>query len=330
MSEASITTETGVEVLIEAELVRRLEPMIKEAVVREEEARFRQFKMIVAFIGLIGLGTFGTLANLLIEKAVDSRIEKSTGNISQALDFLKFSTAARMIELDDSFSQDEVDSALAYLRETAHNRDVRFSKKFRTALVPLVTSLAAADKAAPINEIFVTYEREILTSQTLVEALLHHYGQEIVGAPVNQLPKPAIARFEKLERVASSSRVPELALVYRALYETRSGEAEGAIRVVDAIERSVSLNDIDRERFFNEILIRTRTANWMRRTTPQGQAIENATRAFFARFTDAIVKTYGLDERLGEVLITVSEEGIDEESAAMLANMVAGAARRGD
>lgn len=206
---------------IDTEIEKNIVPRIYEIVQKEEEKRFRQFKWFAAFLGLIGLGTFGTLANYLIEKAVETQVEIHTGNISEAIEFSKFFTITLKLDLGKRFSTEDVDAIMTYLRKVATINRVRHSKQFLAALSQVADSFVSAGQSASIDEIFSIYEREVLSSPILVEALLHHYGQEIVGREQAPNQDFGYSVFEKLERVSSSSKVSGLALAYRTLYESK-------------------------------------------------------------------------------------------------------------
>lgn len=105
---------------VERYIRERLEIEVNEAVpsivIKEEDRRFSQLKWLVALVGVVGLGTFGTLSNYLIEKAVDSKLEAKTGNITDALDFLRFNSLSQKLESGTSFSRQERAAIMTYLR----------------------------------------------------------------------------------------------------------------------------------------------------------------------------------------------------------------------
>lgn len=293
---------------------------VPAVVATEEERRFSQFKWIVALIGLVGLGTFGTLSNYLIEKAVDGRLEARTGNISDALDFIRFNSIALKLDLGASFSVEDRTSILNYLRRSAKNDRVRYSAEFNAALVQVMKSFTEAGQSSSINEILQLYEREILTSDTLVEILVHHYGQEIVGRHSTPKDDQSMKTFEKLEAIAEGAKVGELALAYRILYVHKASPKSVQPAVLQALDRAQTLATDDLARFFREILQRTIAVNWQRVADPQGLSFQSITRSFFERYASSISTRTGVAEAS---LRRISEVGSKTEDARQLASQLA-------
>lgn len=255
----------------------RMGAMIHEEVGREEERRYRQLRWLVAFVGVVGLGTFGTLSNYLIEKAVESKLEARTGNISESLDFARFYTLTLKLELGTEFSPDDRDAIMSYLRKAAGKGDIRQSPEFRAGLFQVTRAFAAANQAPSLDEIFSLFQREVLASPPLVESLLHHYGQDIVGRTTAPTDDASLKTFESLERVSAASKVPELALYYRLLLDfKRLPEASGQVREI--IGRVIDLNETDLARFVFELLTHSRAENWQNPPAPDGREIERMTR----------------------------------------------------
>ena len=83
MSENDDTPVDGnLEELVETAVNRHLGPLVVKEIAQRADTRFKQLKWFIALIGILGLGTLGILANYLIEKAVESRLEPATGNTS--------------------------------------------------------------------------------------------------------------------------------------------------------------------------------------------------------------------------------------------------------
>lgn len=303
---------------------------VQTAVSEEEERRFRQIKWLIALVGLVGLGTFGTLSNYLIEKAVDSRLEARTGNISDTMDLIRFDSVALKLELGDSFSPEDRTAVMTYLRKAAQNERVRHTPEFNSALVQVTKAFGAAGQSASIDEIFQLYEREILSSDSLVEILLNHYGQEISSRPIAPADDFALHAFERLEAVAGGARVPELALVYRTLYLHRQQPDKVQPGVVVLITRAKDLKDSDLRRFFHQILLRTRSDNWLRENNseeagPEGAAFEKLTRSFVKTYSGTISKMTGIEQ---ENIMAYADNGLDAYAAKKTAIRLAAAAKQ--
>lgn len=308
----STITEDKIRRIVES----RMHPMIRDEIAHEESQRFRQIKWIIAFVGIVGLGTFGTLANYLIEEAVDSKLENRAGNINEALNFIKFQTLANKLELNASFSDKDRDAIMNYLRDVESNDDQRHSAEFLAGLHQVTSSFASASQSAQLDEIYAIYSSEILSEPILVESLLHHYGQELVGRAHVPQEDSALATFEALERVAASSRVPELALYYRILYEHQhSGEDRNEL-VAKKILRLKHLEDADIVRFYRELFQRTRVNNWQRSTTASGKQIEGLVRSFISVYKQEFVSEFNFDP---DLLDWISNHGVGEDEITPLA-----------
>jgi hypothetical protein len=299
---------------------RSVDEQLHTAVVKEvtaqEDVRFKQIRWFIAIVGLIGLGTFGTVAAYVIEKVVDTRLERRTNNITQTVALSRFYMMAVKLDIGQSFSQDDVDAIMNYLRKVEKNSELRHSPEFLTPLLQVAKSFVSAGQTASIDELFHLYEREILAAPQLVQALLYHYGQEIVGREI--IPKRDLGcmTFEKLERVATSSRVPGLALAYRTLYESGMRGSKDQEIVAKLIQCSTRLDKRDRARYLLEMLRRSKEANWVCSPTPESTRIESVVRSLFATHSDAFTTVYGLDATICK---TISAHGVEEQEAEQLA-----------
>lgn len=314
-----------IKVFVESYLDRELEGLVHEKVKVEEEQRFRQLKWIVIFLGVVGLGSMSTLANYFIEKAVDERITRAAGNISDSIEFSKFFTVTLKLELGTQFSQEDVDLIMNYLRKVEKKPEIRLSKEFRAALYQVTKSFTSAGQSSSLDEIFKMYEREIISSPTLVSPLLHHYGQEIVGGEQVTEEDSGYHIFVKLERVAADSRVPELALAYRTLFESKKPFAKNSKIVESYLKRSLSLEDLDRSIFFNTILRRANADNWVSRPTPQAVKIQDVVREFLRTYKSALNVYYDLDQvpNWSEIV----SGGLDDDTSEIVSKLIADAKR---
>jgi hypothetical protein len=319
MNATGFVTHDDVEKMIETEISIRLEPLVHSKIEQEEEVRFRQLKWVIVFIGLIGLGTFGTLANYLIEKAVDERIERSTENISQTLDFMKFYTASVKVELGSSYTKKEADLIMNYLRRSRDNSDIRYSEEFLAALYQVANSFVSAGQSATIDEIFTMYEREVLASPELVSAFTHHYGQELVASSNMHDDHAGYKAFRMLERVGPGHNIPEISLAYRTLYESTKPNADDTVGAL--IERATELTERDQTIYLNEIMKRSRSENWMRSVTPEGRAVERVIRTFFVKHGAKLASSFGVDEKV----VDAAASGVDSDTASSLARLIASA-----
>lgn len=290
------------------------------SVAREEERRFRQLKWLIALVGLGGLGTFGTLSNYLIEKAVDGRLEARTGNISDSLEFIRFNSIALKLDLGTSFSKEDRNAVMTYLRRTATNDRVRHTSEFNAALVQVMRSFAQAGLSSSIDEVFQLYERDLLTSDTLVEILLHHYGEEVVARQSTPKEDFAMRVFERLESLAAGAKVPELAHAYRTLHLHRQNPGAPGTSVLEALSRAAMFDEDDLSRFYREILVKTSAENWQRRPDSTGIVFQELTRSFIAVYASEIARRTSIDKT---VLTRVAKEGVSGNSVIELAQRLA-------
>lgn len=298
---------------------------VPEAVAHEEERRFRQLKWMIALVGLVGLGTFGTLSNYLIEKAVEMRLESRTGNISDSLEFVRFSSLALKIDMGNSFSKEDRSAIMNYLRRTATNERVRHTEEFNAALIQVMNSFTQAGLSSNIDEICQLYERELLTTDTLIEILLHHYGQEIVHRPATPKDDFALKMFERLESLAQGAKVPELAQAYRTLFLHKQNPGGPHASVLAAIERA-EMNDLgDLTRYFREMLVRTNADNWQRRSNVSGVAFQQVARSFFSTYSSALATRTGVEVHL---LKQAAADGVKGDEIEFLAISLASGAKR--
>jgi len=310
-AEQPIALEPEVEVFIRERIKREVPPTVLEAVRQEEEKRFRQLRWFVALVGLVGFGTFGTLSNYLIEKAVDSKIEARTGQISDSLDFVRFTRTSLKLELGRSFTVEDKNAVMGYLRRAAKNERVRHTTEFLAALTQVTQAFVSAGQSASIDEIFLLFEQETLGSQALVESLLHHYGQIIVARVVDPEDDPTMAKFEKLERIAEGAKIPEVPLAYRVLFICRRQPHATQPSVVDLLDQTTMLAKPDRSNFFFQILQRTKTENWSA-PSREGKVFERVTREFLNTYAEPISRRFDIEQ---SVLVLASQDGVEESEA---------------
>ena len=312
-----------IERIVEQEVNRKLDSMVHSAVAKEEDVRFRQLKWILVALGVVGFGSFGTLASYIIEKAVDARIESATGGISTRLEILGIQVAASDLEDDDGITIEGLDSIMNYLRESEDKDGVRKSKEFLALLQQSVQMITAADKTAAADEVFGMYETEILSSPSMVELMLHHYGQQFASME-SEDAEFTRATFSKLSRVADDSGVPEVALVYKTLRASDSSETDDRNRVIRFIEESKHLNDTDRHLYFKHLLSFTRAENWMRTPTIQGRTLERVSRQFFGTHGQRIISTYGFADE-DRAFSRAASVGLDDDEAKEVGLLVSSA-----
>ena len=310
--------------LIASEVASRLQPLVHEEVGREEERRYRQIKWFIAFVGIVGLGTFGTLANYLIEKAVESRLEAKAGNISESMEFMRFYTITLKLDLGTSYSSEEKDAVMTYLRSAAKLDRIRHSKEFLAGLTRVAEAFAASSQASALDEIFAMYEREVLASPTLVESFLHHYGQDIVARAAAPKSDQSFSTFEKLERAAVSNS-EELALYYRTLYTYRKYDKKPHVELDALLSRAMDLKKEDLQRYLGEIFQRSSVENWQRSPTPEGRLIEHLIRSLLRDYAPMLNKRLKTPP---ELLERIAGNGLEEDKVKPLAAIVASGAKK--
>lgn len=299
---------------IRASVEAQLPGLVHQAVSQEEERRFRQIKWIVVFLGLIGLGTFGTLATFIVEKAVDAK----AGSIKEALELTRINGLALKLRVEKSFSETERDEVVALLKRIAKIPALKSSAEVKLALGNILQRFTSAGQQAHIDEIFIAYQDEILVDGISTEVLLHHYGQQIVGRNAKPSTKDlALEAFEKLEGVATGHELMELALAYRVLYESLLGADER--RIVNLLLTSLDFPENDSIRFLREILIRTKAENWQRRPTPEGRNFERVAKRFFKAYKNPLTEIYGNNP---EIYLLISQEGVDDNQEEVMAQQL--------
>ena len=316
---ATVNLDEEVEALITKRVEKEVRDKLEQAVAQEEDKRFRQMKWFVGLVGLVGLGTFGTLSNYLIEKAVESKLEGRTGNISDSLDFVRFSSVSLKLELGTSFSNSDREAVMGYLRRASKNERVRHTPDFMAALTQVTRAFVSAGQSGSIDEIFALYEQETLSQNDLVENLIHHYGQTIVTRAANPREDTATARFEKLERVAGGAKVPELALYYRVLFTYQKNPDNVEDGVTRLIERASQLSTGDSQSFFGQIFERTKGENWQRRVDHEGLVFEKVTRGFLKTYAGTLSETFKVDRSL---ILRAAESGVAADEVRKLARKV--------
>lgn len=310
---------SNIERMVVEKIEERLVPLVQEEVSRDGERRYRQYRWFAAFIGAIGLGTFGTLANYLIEKAVESRIEAKAGNISESIDYMRFYTMTLKLDLGTSYSTDEKDIVMTYLRSSSKNDRVRHSKEFLAGLTRIAKAFASSNQSAALDEVFALYEKEVLASPVIVESFLHHYGQDIASRVAEPKQDTSYLTFEKLER-AAASKLGELALYYRTLYSYHKSAMKPNSET-DALVRRMSMySGDDLSNLLAQMFQRTRAENWQRTPTTEGREIEKLLRHLFRDYGATLASTLKLPE---EVFVVAANEGIEKDKVERLAAALA-------
>lgn len=306
----------------DSELKAIVHPLVLEAVRAEVGRRSRQFRWIGAVVGVIGLGTIGTLVNFLVDTSVRNQIEERTGNISDAIEFARLQTIALKLELKSSFSDQEANAIMKFLRKLKSN-DGRTSDDFLSILSQVTISFDGAGQTAQIDEIFSLFETEILSTPILVEVLLHHYGGEIVGRVHTPVDDLAYESFEKLERMASSGRVPEVALFYRTLFEAESSPDSTRPAVTNLMRSALDLSEDDRVRYLRHFFTKSRFDNWMKVSTPEAKNIEKDIRHFFVLYEQDIQSIFSItDQAISAAIVDIGQRGISEHDGFDLATAI--------
>jgi hypothetical protein len=294
--------------------------LVHQSVAKEEERRFRQLKWVVLFIGLIGLGTFGTLATFVIEKAVDAK----AGGIKETLELTRINGLALKLDNGKSFATNERDEAMALLMRISKHPTLKTAPDVRTTLSSILKSFTAAGLSAEIDQLYGAFGPEILVDGLSTEILLHHYGQSLVARSTKPtLGDGPLSHFEQLEQVAGGHELGELALAYRVLFESRDGAKDERVR--DLVRVSLDLGHRDASRFLREILLRTRATNWQRGDHPSGPAFERVTRQFLQDRQGVLAAAYRMP---AEAFKAAAHKGVDDDTAEALADQAVTAALR--
>lgn len=302
----------------DADFEMRLDRKIHDAVKYEEEKRFRQLKWITVVLGLLGVGTLGTVATYYVDRAIEARTEQLTDQAA----LFRFLAMANTLEQGRGLSDESRQGLFKLMRRLADNRDLRDSTDVALAVNSIFWELVNAEDVA-VDQVFELFEKQILSSKSGIQAALRHYGQAMNSGLPNSASsrKKDVERFELAERRAGSRDAEELALCYRALHEFHAAGYSVDSRTMDAVGRMRALRVDDRARFFRELLLRTRATNWQSRPTPDGLEFQRRSRLFFRELS----KLEGLPRDLSVTLADVGEKGCEEEECRDLANDLAAA-----
>jgi hypothetical protein len=309
-------------------LERELKVLVHEKVQAEEELRFRQLKWIAIFIGLIGLGSIGTVAKNMIDQSVQEEIEKATAEISQAMGFLSLlGLSLGLGATDEPASQEDINKVIDALYDLKKDKDKNKyikTKEFVTNLAQIISYLDGERKSESIDRIFELYEDEVVRHGFLVEPLIRHYGLEILARDVMDETDLRYKTFARLERAADEANVKWRALAYRALYESTKTTDKKSKRVEDIIKQSVFLSDEHRRNFFRVILVNSRAENWVRSkggAGPSEMHVQKVVLNFLNTYQTTINEVYVIDqlEGWGDAV----EQGADWEGAYSLAGRIA-------
>ena len=300
----------------------RIEVLFDRKIKKENKSRMKRLALIAAFASVIGIGVFGTLTNYLIEKAVDYKLEQTAGDIKSSVEFSKFYTITSAVHLGDGYSNEDVVAIMQYLRSIENNEKIRNSDEFAAALVKVMISLVQNGSNSvnlSIDEIYEEYGREIHSSPILVELLANHYGQKIISERDVNLNSISKKNFETLKRSADE----DTSLAYQILYEVKRGSHNDEIKKL--LSRSTKFSSKMRVFFFNSILDKSRSENWVNNHTTQSLVFEELVRKFFARHGTDIIEVYGLDNDKNEwtdIFDEISSFGISSEGATNIAQMI--------
>jgi hypothetical protein len=315
-----------IEELIERQVEEKLGKLVNEAVARQEERRFRRTMLVLGVISVIGVAVLALIAELYVGKLVLEAVDARAGQITETLELRRINALATKLDLKGQFSTDDKDAAMAFFRSIADNEDIKSSADFMPTLNDVLKSFISAQQTESVDEIFGLYRSELLHSNSAVEVLLHHYGQEIVGRSVVPKDDRALDIFEQLERVASARNVPELAIYYRTLFEYKCDTTHPSGVVLNLLDRALSLSDRDLTYYCRNLLQHTRAENWQKSPTPQGREIERVTRAFLTAYAEELANRCRVES---EFFRTLGKEGIEgflvETAAEMLVESARGA-----
>lgn len=304
-------------------LERELKVLVHEKVQAEEDLRFRQLKWIAIFIGLLGLGSIGTVTKNIIESSVDSKIGKASEIIDQKMEFFNFFVLSLSIGGDDEVALKENLSAI--MRYLVNLKDKKNSlintEEFKMALNQVIVYLNDKKKSESVDRIFKLYESEIVVSGPLVESLIRHYGLEILSNKVIDETGLRYSNFYRLERAADEASVQWRALAYRALYESKKSAEKKSEIVEDIIRRSVYLSDGNRTHFFRVILANSRADNWASSIGPSEINVQEVALSFLKTYQSTINEVYGIKQLQGWDDAVM--QGVDMDGAYDLAEKIA-------
>jgi len=284
-----------------------IEKKIHEAIQFEENRRFRQLKWIIAGLGILGAGTFGTIATVYVDKAIDARI----GQLTDQASLFRFMAMAGQFSSGAKLSDEQKSGVMKLMKRIAENKEMKDSPETSLAVVDVFKRIVETNDAESANVIFELFKPQILSSNRGIQAALHHYGQRINAAnpSVNSSSLAEdLKRFEQAEYRASILNQEELALAYRALYQLTQADFKADKSVMATFARVSGLDESDRARFFREIAVRSNYTNWQNFKSADGIEFQRRARLFY----ESLAKTKGLPEEMSRMLAHVGQNGCDE------------------
>lgn len=329
-ADSSMLSKNEIRDIVDTMLERRLKLDVKGYINDAVNGQVQSFQWILALLGLGGITLVVTLVNKTLEDMVTQKLEERSNNITQALDFLKFTTSTTKIHLGldiaeavkdmritQSITDSDVEAILSYLRRIDPASQFRHTAEFRSGLLDTMRFLTIQTRSAFIDELFDKYQAEIFQDAQLLTNLLNHYGQEVIGdgSPKDENSR-SYQRFQTLEGYAPTQRYPEVALAYRTLYESERIRLNNEIgparsdRVTDCIARSKNLTAQDQRLFLRKLLFFSKSSNWF--DGFQGKNIENAVRHLFQTQQDSFLEAYQLNK---EESTTIATEGLTSDEA---------------
>lgn len=295
-----------------------IEKKIHEAIQFEENRRFRQLKWIIAGLGLLGAGTFGTIATVYVDRAIDARI----GQLTDQASLFRFLAMASQLSSGAQLSDEQKNGVMKLMKRIAENKEMRDSPDTSLAVVDVFKRIVDTDDAESANVIFELFKPQILSSKRGIQSALHHYGQRINA--VNPAVKSSslaedLKRFEQAEYRASNLNQEELALAYRVLYQLAQTDFQPDKAVMATFIRVSGLDESDRARFFHEIAVRSNYTNWQNFKSADSIEFQRRARLFYS----LLAKTKGLSEEMSTMLTDVGEDGCGKSQCESMASALA-------
>lgn len=293
-----------IEATLGAVLDEKVQPLIDAKFRAADERRFRQLTFIISLLSLIGVGAFYFLISYTAERAVDKRIGVQTTRLNDAVALSEFSIRASKIDEADSFSDEDAEFLMGFLREHSQGSDIPQLDGFNLAFDKTVGSFVSADRSSDISEILDLYPNHASSNVNTLRQILHHLGQKILSRPFTPANDETLKRFESLEARAPKLGFPELSLVYRLPFTAEASPDEISPDVVRMLDHISSMKPADIDNFFTQILARTRAKNWMNTETVEGKTVSRKLQNFLSLYRAEIIEKFLIDDpRLLDVAI---------------------------
>jgi len=219
-----------------------------------------------------------------VRQFLTSQAKRSEDELKKESDYLRFVSVALMLEgRTESFTEGEKNSAMAQLRTIAQYGSLRRRHYFPVYLNKVVEKFVAANLRDEIDEIAELYDREIRESDRLMQSMLAHYGQRLLGSSVGpeRWPEKDVESFARYEQAADAQKHPHWAVAFRLVIEFRRNGSKRTPATADLL-LGVKHFKLSSQRFavLRNLVRYSDPAIWMTQTSPYGMRVATLFQSF--------------------------------------------------